>query len=189
MKWQPTPVFLSGKSHRQRSLVGYSPWGCKESDTTEHACRRGWVGFTSCFISARRTFSEGANSQLQSERPCSRTLGSWVMSLWGLAINLWHLFPLIAQVLPGHMAKRQNCYAGQPEASTELFSAQDLLKAGSLPHHSENRLDKISQVSDMWAPACRGPPGAELPSEWWEVQDAIRCPLPWKGDPGMPQTT
>ena len=28
-KWQPTPVFLSGKSHRQRSLVGYSPWGCK----------------------------------------------------------------------------------------------------------------------------------------------------------------
>ena len=26
-KWQPTPVFLPGKSHRQRSLVGYSPWG------------------------------------------------------------------------------------------------------------------------------------------------------------------
>ena len=34
-KWQPTPVFLPGKSHGQRSLVGYSPWGCKESDTTE----------------------------------------------------------------------------------------------------------------------------------------------------------
>ena len=28
-KWQPTPVFLPGKSHRQRSLVGYSPWSCK----------------------------------------------------------------------------------------------------------------------------------------------------------------
>jgi len=28
-KWQPTPVFLSGKSHGQRSLVVYSPWGCK----------------------------------------------------------------------------------------------------------------------------------------------------------------
>ena len=26
-KWQPTPVFLPGKSHGQRSLVGYSPWG------------------------------------------------------------------------------------------------------------------------------------------------------------------
>ena len=34
-KWQPTPVPLPGKSHGQRSLVGYSLWGCKESDTTE----------------------------------------------------------------------------------------------------------------------------------------------------------
>ena len=30
-----TPVLLPGKSHGQRSLVGYSPWGSKESDTTE----------------------------------------------------------------------------------------------------------------------------------------------------------
>ena len=35
-KWQPTLVFLPGKSHGQRSLEGYSPWGHKESDTTEH---------------------------------------------------------------------------------------------------------------------------------------------------------
>ena len=33
-KWQPTPVFLPEKSHGQKSLVGYSPWGPKESDTT-----------------------------------------------------------------------------------------------------------------------------------------------------------
>ena len=33
-KWQPTPVPLPGKSHGWRSLVGYSPWGRKESDTT-----------------------------------------------------------------------------------------------------------------------------------------------------------
>ena len=31
--WQSNPVFLSGESHGQRSLVGYSPWGCKELDT------------------------------------------------------------------------------------------------------------------------------------------------------------
>ena len=30
-KWLPTPVFLPGKSHEQRNLVGYSPWSCKES--------------------------------------------------------------------------------------------------------------------------------------------------------------
>ena len=34
-KWQPTPVFLPGKSHGQKSLVGYSLWGCKQSDMTE----------------------------------------------------------------------------------------------------------------------------------------------------------
>ena len=33
--WQPTPVFLPGESQGQRSLAGYSPWGCKESDMTE----------------------------------------------------------------------------------------------------------------------------------------------------------
>ena len=36
-KWQPTTVFLPGKFHGQRSLAGYSSWGFKESDTTEHA--------------------------------------------------------------------------------------------------------------------------------------------------------
>ena len=36
-RWPPTPLFLPGKSHGQRSLVGYSPWGHRESDTTEHA--------------------------------------------------------------------------------------------------------------------------------------------------------
>ena len=39
-EWQPTSVFLPGESPEQRSLAGYSPWGCKELDvteTTEHA--------------------------------------------------------------------------------------------------------------------------------------------------------
>ena len=39
----PTPVFLPGKSHGQRSLAGYSPWGCRESDmtdVTDHASRK-----------------------------------------------------------------------------------------------------------------------------------------------------
>ena len=34
-KWQPTPIFLPGESQGQRSLVGYSPWGRKESDMTK----------------------------------------------------------------------------------------------------------------------------------------------------------
>ena len=38
--WQPTPVFLPEKSQGHRSLVGFSPWGCTESDTTEHRLSR-----------------------------------------------------------------------------------------------------------------------------------------------------
>ena len=33
---EPTPVFLPGEFHEQRSLASCSPWGCEESDTTEH---------------------------------------------------------------------------------------------------------------------------------------------------------
>ena len=33
-KWQPTPAFVPGESHGQRSLMGYSPWDTKESDMT-----------------------------------------------------------------------------------------------------------------------------------------------------------
>jgi len=34
-KWLPTPIFLPGEFHRQRSRAAYSPWSCRESDTTE----------------------------------------------------------------------------------------------------------------------------------------------------------
>ena len=50
-KWQPTLGLLPGKSHRRRSLVGYSPCGCKESDMTErlhfyfHFRGREWQGY------------------------------------------------------------------------------------------------------------------------------------------------
>ena len=47
-KWKPTPVFLPGESHGQRSLAGYSPWGCKESDKTEPLTQHiHLLGFTS----------------------------------------------------------------------------------------------------------------------------------------------
>ena len=40
-KWQPTPGLLPGKFHGWRSVIGYSPWGCKESDTTEQLHLKG----------------------------------------------------------------------------------------------------------------------------------------------------
>ena len=56
-KWQPTPVFLPGESHWQRSLVNYSPWGCKKSDITEqlththtHTQTHGMILRCWCFV-------------------------------------------------------------------------------------------------------------------------------------------
>ena len=45
-KWQPTPVFLPEKSHGQRNLVGYSPWGCEKLDMTEWLSTDCQVGHT-----------------------------------------------------------------------------------------------------------------------------------------------
>ena len=52
MKWQPTPVFFPGKSHGQRNLAGYSPWGCKGSYMTERLTLHsdGKNGFASSWV-------------------------------------------------------------------------------------------------------------------------------------------
>ena len=49
-KWQPTPAFLPGKFHGQRSLVDYTPWGGKESGMTEHTAH---TPFKTCLDTSR----------------------------------------------------------------------------------------------------------------------------------------
>ena len=74
-QWQPTPVLLPGKSHGRRSLVGCSPWGGEESDTTE------WLHFhvlekemaTHCSVLAWRIPGTGEPGGLPSMR--SRRVG------------------------------------------------------------------------------------------------------------------
>ena len=60
--WQPTPVFLLGKSHGRRSLVGYGPRGHKELDTTEQ------LHFTS-YIKETHTQRNYLESKIRSEEP------------------------------------------------------------------------------------------------------------------------
>ena len=67
-KWQSTPVLLPGKSHGQRSLVGYSPWGCKELDTTE----RLHFHFP---VATKQVNQPSAPPSLMSARPGSSPLG------------------------------------------------------------------------------------------------------------------
>ena len=75
-QWHPTPVLLPGKSHGWRSLVGCSPWGRKESDTTE---RPHFHFSLSCI-------GEGNGSLLQCsclENP--RVRGAWWAAVHGVA--------------------------------------------------------------------------------------------------------
>ena len=75
-QWHPTPVLLSGKSHGWRSLVGCSPWGCWESDTTE---RLHFYFSLSCI-------GEGNGNPLQYsclENP--REGGAWWAAVYGVA--------------------------------------------------------------------------------------------------------
>ena len=52
-KRQPTPVLLPGKFHGWKNLIGYSPWGCKESDMTKRLC----LHFSLCFHQTLNIFS------------------------------------------------------------------------------------------------------------------------------------
>ena len=74
-KWQPDPVLLPGKSHGQRSLVGYSPWGREESDSTEQLH----------FHFSISPIGEGNGNPLQCsclENP--RDGGSWRAAVYGV---------------------------------------------------------------------------------------------------------
>ena len=94
-QWQPTPVLLPGKSHGWRSLVGCSPWGRKESDTTE------WLHFhfsLSCI-------GEGNGNPLQCsclENPRNR--GAWCAAIYGVAQSRTRL-----KRLSSSSSSRVNC--------------------------------------------------------------------------------
>ena len=68
--WQPTPVFLPGESHEQRALEGYSPWGHKESDTTESTACATFPGLGWCSLCLSHTLSN-RRSFLKEKRPFS----------------------------------------------------------------------------------------------------------------------
>ena len=78
MQWHPTPVLLPGKSHGRRGLVGCSPWGRYESDTTE---RLQFHFSLSCI-------GEGNGNSLQCsylENPRDR--GAWWAAIYGVALS------------------------------------------------------------------------------------------------------
>ena len=97
-KWLPTPVFLPGEVHGQRSLASYSPWGHKKSATTESVRLPWWLsGRESACQLRRRGFDpwvekipgEGNGSPLQYSclgNPVDR--GSWQATVCGVTKEL-----------------------------------------------------------------------------------------------------
>ena len=81
-KWQPTPVLLSGKFHGWRSLVGYSPWGCKESDTAKRL---------------HFLFRKQGN-QYHTFKMCRNVRQPWRLTFWQWASDLWILWVKLFQV-------------------------------------------------------------------------------------------
>jgi len=94
-EWQPTPVFLPGKSHGQRRLVGYSSWGHKESDATEQlhftysnfrlSNRHWYAGDTGSIPGSEKTPGGGHGNPLQ--YPClgnPKDRGAWWATVHGV---------------------------------------------------------------------------------------------------------
>ena len=77
--WKPTAAFLPGESHGQRSLVCYSPWSRKESDTTEateHLHTDEWDAFTVCAFSCWHVLSLGPESGAEPREGNNTTAGA-----------------------------------------------------------------------------------------------------------------
>ena len=128
-KWHPTPVLLPGKSHGLSSLGGCSPWGSKESDTTE---RLHFKFSLSCI-------GEGNGNPLQCsclENPRNRR--AWWAAIHGVAqriqicsniqskVNIW-----FSTKIPGKYSGKWNKYLTMAFWKTKLkkfFQAEKILK-------------------------------------------------------------
>ena len=98
-EWQPIPESLPGESHGQRSLVGYSPWGRKESDTAE--CLH--------FHFSLSCIGEGNGNPLQCsclENPRDR--GAWWAAVYGVAQSPTRLKQLSSSSSSSRVVKRSN---------------------------------------------------------------------------------
>ena len=96
------PSILAWESHGQRSVAGYSPWGRKESDTTEQlsmqeqqtGIRRGKTATTPCFLYKENRKGEEQNLKNGPRKPRVQ-LGHWweEESRWRLRLGLWEENP------------------------------------------------------------------------------------------------
>ena len=119
-KWQPTPVSFSGKFHGQRSPVGYSPWGHKESNMTEHMYF--WYSLLNTALFLLVVLESSAVSSLGlSPFPKNTCSDIWFCFLLSLArVSIWAI-PWENKCGKGN----EDCDVQPNSKSEELFSAQE----------------------------------------------------------------
>ena len=86
-EWQPTPVFLPGEFHGQRRLAGYSPWGPKESDTTERLTLSPYFSSASGFIVSSSVLWVFLFFSLKFSWPSRKHLQPW--TFFSFLIQVW----------------------------------------------------------------------------------------------------
>ena len=100
-KWQPTLVFLPGKSDGQRSLAGYSPWGLKESDTIKQQTTMTWETTHKRGGGAERWWMEGPPRLI----PPGRRLRTFCEQLFRWtkksSVGSWWVGPGVHHTCPG----------------------------------------------------------------------------------------
>ena len=140
--WQPTPVFLPGKSHGQRSLVGYSPWGRKESDMTYHACIHTFITAFPAGVSGSsdswklNVITKDLSYLLQRQQHLHR--GFLYVWPFEFVLEAWHLLSRFSQALPDpRRSRRQLSY---PVSSFEKWD-----------NHWENKKEVLGP-SQFWCP-------------------------------------
>ena len=127
-QWHPTPVLLPGKSHGQRSLVGCSSWGHKESDTTE------WLHFhfsPSCI-------GEGNGNPLQCsclENP--RDGRAWCAAVCGVAQSWTWLMWLSSSSSSKYLLDKGKKWIGKPRTFV-VFLKKPLVLYSLFSHSRQN---------------------------------------------------
>ena len=151
-QWHPTPVFLPGESHGRRSLVGCSPWGREELDTTE------WLHFhfsLSCI-------GEGNGNPLQ----CScledpRDGGAWWAAIYGVAQSRTRLKRLSSSSSKWRLgtslvAQTVKNLPAMQETQFQSLGREDPLEKGMATHSSILALripwtEEPGRLQSMWS--------------------------------------
>ena len=197
-KWHPTPALFPGKSHGPRSLVGYSPWGCKESDTTEslHFHFSDWL-WAVC-ASLKRALSkdpEEAAAPWRGKTICGQGLSpfNWLLLVWEyvatqriastLLLTWWYCFIVYMEMVKMWMLGIQPFQVWELvilknyNKDTSMYSLYVLLMSVLSAYSVCGLQFSCSVMSDALWP--RGLQHARLP-----------CPSPthvcWAGDPVQP---